>query len=714
MIKQLRNPALYSALFLLLSGSVLPILSAQQPPSSGNAETLHEGGQQYKEGNSLTSASDNTLIGKRGQDASNQGILKAIQSSKLNAFVAFFDNPVLGTQFEQFLSAPPETSEAAVTYQKNMAKIMDLLSPGNASKQNQDAAFNLLPKAAEFDSDANICNTIHDTVYAAASGRQEIQRYVEIAKELDQKLKLAQYNAQVAAESLTHASFAPSKTEQATYQQQQTIRDQAIMDPAKKEIADIQQSIQQNKMHMAMAESRTKFDFQLLIVQLFIQHRYEHVIIADRFYRALFNDGDQSLEKFQQMADQLGYNKEAGQAKLIASGNPNVSGALGTGNNSGVSAAGGTNGSGANVSPGGGGDGGAGSFSGVQAGVENLSVESAMNALSSGIKTTSRVVKSLGQLDALSNEIIHDVNEGVKSYKYLLDQNEVESATGQLISLWSKGRYLPSVTRLTQDEKRKSLTFAHLINKLINAGQAGSVDTITSTVAEMKKTASDFDDTAITAGVEAIKVGSSLHIAQARVAAAKGDMQTVQTEISRAAGIWPNNPEIKTFSADMTQISERVAPGARALSDFDQLYEQKNFRQIFDDKEKYIAVIGTTSPERKPKLQEVLSRMQNIETAIMKSQEIARHGDYAGAWEGLEIASVKYPDDQKLSQMRADLTIQAPDFVHDIRQAKSYEGKQEYGSALAWYLRSQSRYPMSDLSKEGIERVVKLILPDAT
>ena len=97
----------------------------------------------------------------------------------------------------------------------------------------------------------------------------------------------------------------------------------------------------------------------------------------------------------------------------------------------------------------------------------------------------------------------------------------------------------------------------------------------------------------------------------------------------------------------------------------------------------------------------------------MRSQEIDRRGDHAGAWEVLEIAFGRYPDDQKLSQSRADLTTQAPDFVHDIRKAKSFEEKKEYGSALAWYLRARNRYPMSDLSTQGIQRVVKKILPDA-
>jgi len=104
--------------------------------------------------------------------------------------------------------------------------------------------------------------------------------------------------------------------------------------------------------------------------------------------------------------------------------------------------------------------------------------------------------------------------------------------------------------------------------------------------------------------------------------------------------------------------------------------------------------------------------MMEVEKAIMKAQEVDRRGDHAGAWEGLETAFSKYPDDPKLSQMRADLTTQAPDFVHDIRQAKALEERKDYGSSLAWYLRSQNRYPMSDLSKQGIQRVVKQILPD--
>ena len=713
-MKKLLFPILAIAISCM---GALPI-SAEQPlaPPQGNAETIRESGQQYKQGNPLASAADNTLIGRSGMGASNLALQKSILNSKINTFIAFFNNPLAGTQFEQFLNAPAETSEAAQEYRKNMSKIMELLAPP-ASKANQDAAYLLLPKASDFESDANICTTIHDAVYAAANSRVQIQKLTEINEELEKKRSIAEHNNLLASRDMPLSDVPTGKSDKNNDANQQLER-QARMEPTKRALASISQTIEHNKMQIAVAEGQGKFQFQALILQLFVQRRYQHVIIANRFYRALFDDGDQSLESFQQMADKLGYNKQAGQAKLVAEGNPNIAGAVGSGGGRpGAGASTGSNGAGASVGNDyGGGEGSAFSLSGMQMGIQNLSVESLMNAVSSGMKTASRTFKSLSQIDGIANEIIRDVNEGVKSYKYLISQNEIESATAQLVSVWTKGQYLPSVQLIPLEEKRKSLKFAQLVNKLVNASQSGNIDTLASSVAEMKKEAADFDDTEIVANIQSVKLGSSMHVAQARVAASKGDLQTVQTEITRAAGIWPNNPEIQSFSTDMTKVSEKADPRVQALADFDQLYSQKNYRAIFEGIDRFgVAVAADDSglaESRKAKLREVRARMQEVETAIMKAQEVDRRGDHAGAWEGLEIAFAQYPDDPKLSQMRADLTTQSPDFVRDIRQAKSLEERKEYGSALAWYLRAQARYPLSDLAKQGVQRVVKQILPD--
>ena len=728
-------------LFLLFGSALCMSAGAQsQLAPQDNAKTIHETGQQYKQGNPLSSSADNTIIGRNGMEASNLALQKSILNSKINTFIAFFNNPLAGTQFEQFLNAPAATSEAAKIYRERINSIMDLLAPGNATKEHQDAAFALLAKASEFESDANICTTIHDAVYAAANSRVEIRKLTELNEVLEKQRKVAEFNNLQASRDRPLDNPPAQKNDVSNNNANQQIERQARMDPTKRELASIGQTIEHNKAQIAISEVQAKFQFQSLILQLFVQRRYQHVIIANRFYRALFDDGDQSLQSFQQMADKLGYNKAAGQAKLIAQAAPAATGATAGGgrggganvpvNNGGANAnagggasnnsAGSSATAGTSVSSGddeGGGGASAGSLSGMQFGIENVSVESLMNAVSSGMKTASRTFKSLSQLDGIANEVIRDVNEGVKSYEFLLSQNEMEAATAQLVSVWSKGQYLPSVQLLTQEQKRRSLKFAQLVNKLISSGQSGNMDVLTDAVVEIKREATDFDDSEILANIRSTKLASSMHVAQARIAASKGDLQTVQAEITRAAGIWPNNPELQSFSSDMSKLSEQADPRVRALSDFDQLYDQKNYRQIFQGIDKYAVAVATdgssSAPDRRDKLEKVKARMQEIEASIMRSQEIAKRDDYAGAWEGLEITFQKYPDDMKLSQMRADLTTQAPDFVHDFRMAKGAEDKKEYGSALAWYLRAQSRYPLSDLSKQGVQRVVRLIMPDA-
>ncbi len=108
-----------------------------------------------------------------------------------------------------------------------------------------------------------------------------------------------------------------------------------------------------------------------------------------------------------------------------------------------------------------------------------------------------------------------------------------------------------------------------------------------------------------------------------------------------------------------------------------------------------------------------MEQMQQVEESIIRSTEIEKHGDYAGAWEGVEKAVTAYPDDPKLNQLRAQLTTEAADFVRSIRTAEDLEKKDELGSSLAWYLKSQQIYPASEFAQEGIARVVKQILPDA-
>ncbi len=50
-----------------------------------------------------------------------------------------------------------------------------------------------------------------------------------------------------------------------------------------------------NSLKGGVSELQAKIEYQSLLVQLFVQRRFHHVVIGTRFYRALFGDGDSKL-----------------------------------------------------------------------------------------------------------------------------------------------------------------------------------------------------------------------------------------------------------------------------------------------------------------------------------------------------------------------------------------------------------------------------------
>jgi hypothetical protein len=183
----------------------------------------------------------------------------------------------------------------------------------------------------------------------------------------------------------------------------------------------------------------------------------------------------------------------------------------------------------------------------------------------------------------------------------------------------------------------------------------------------------------------------------------------MERELRSAAEIWPRNPALAEVG---NTISSQSDIQQTAMNDFDRLKSQKNYRQIYNDKMRFIAA-AALYPEKQKELADVLQHMGAVEGAMIKAREIAQRGDPAGAWESVEAAQKEFPGDSDLNQLRADLTTQAADFVQSLNQATEYEKKDQPGSALAWYLKARKKYPASQFAKEGIQRLSGQILPDS-
>ena len=310
----------------------------------------------------------------------------------------------------------------------------------------------------------------------------------------------------------------------------------------------------------------------------------------------------------------------------------------------------------------------------------------------------------------MANEVVRDVAEGVDAYNYLVDRGELDSATKRLSESFLVGEYLPPIRTLPRERKRLSLSYAQKANQLVSAIEVKDYSLAEKLVNEMDAMAKDFDNSKPMAAIQTAKTLAALHLAKAKNAAVGGDHITLETELKAATEIWPRNPQLADVAG---MIFSEGNVQNKALVDFDQLLSQKNYRQIFDDKERFIAAVAFDT-QRQEQLRQVLANMTEIESAIIRAQEIEKHGDPAGAWESVEVAFAKFPSDSKLNQVRADLTTKAADFVRALRRAQELEQKGQTGSSLAWFLKAQQEYPNSDFARKGVERLTKEILPDAT
>lgn len=627
------------------------------------------------------------------------------------------DNRLFRARFEKYLNAPPATSQADVAYRETITRILDLLSPGKATPQNIEAAFGLLKKASEYKDDANLCRTMSDAIHSARTSLKTIDRLKAENAVLERERKSAEWNNQMAARN-SALGLGSSTTNDPVRQESQRIERDARMASTKRVLADISQTIENNKLRIAMTELTTKGHLQALIMQYFATRRFEHVLIANRFYRAIYTDGDNSIDVYKTMIQSMPVNRDAGQAKITADFNPQVSAAGATADGGtgtpggGVSAGtdGASAGTGRKASTGGGGNAGAFSASGTRVGLENFSIESLTGGAATAAQTISKLVSSLSQIDSLANEAIRDVNEGVEAYKFLLEQGELNSATERLAETFALGEYMPSVRLLSREDKRRALKFTQMGNELLAALEVNDLTRAEKLVDEMSATAKDFNSSKPLAKIETAKTMSAMHLAKAKNAALSGDRAAMESELRAAAEIWPRNPALAEVGDN---IFKQTDVQQEALNELDRLAGQGDHRAIFKDSARFIAATALY-PERQEQLKTILTQMTEIEGAIQRAREIQQRGDAAGAWESIQEAADKYPDDNELNRLRADLASSgAATFVQSLNKASDLEARGELGAALAWYLDAHRQYPPSRFAQQHIDALAHRILPGA-
>ena len=540
------------------------------------------------------------------------------------------NNRIFMARFEKYLNAPEETAANDRQYQALISQILNLLAPANSSKpENVTAAFKLLTQASNFDSDARLSDSIADAVYTVWSAQRQQQRLIMANEALETERKRHEWNAkldgQTSALDRTTTNTTSGKNGKGSTSTT-TTKEVGSITPHLTRLTETMVRIKANDAKQEITEITAKVEYQALVVQLFLQRRFQHVLMATRFYRTIFADGDSKLNLGKDSKDL--FTKSSGMAPTV------------------------------------------------------------------------------GTLDSMANEAIRDTREGVRSFEFLLQSKELESATKRLGEAFTIGEYMPEIRTLARSKKRQALEFTQKTNQLISSIDVKDYTLAEKLVDELGKIAKDFDSSKPMAVIETNKVVARMRLAKARNAAMSGDKQALETELAAATEMWPRNPEL-------AEVSQKIfAQGdvqQRAISDFDQLLGQKSYRQIFENGARFIAATALY-PSRQTQLNQVMKDIQTIEAAILRAEEMKRQSNFAGAWESVEKIAGQFPDDSKLSQVRADLTTQAADFVRTLRGAQELEKREQVGSGLSWFLKAQKIYPASDFAREGIDRLKKKVI----
>ena len=238
-----------------------------------------------------------------------------------------------------------------------------------------------------------------------------------------------------------------------------------------------------------------------------------------------------------------------------------------------------------------------------------------------------------------------------------------------------------AVLGLESPLKEKVADFNASLDQMRNLIEARDFGNLEILLQKMKSSATDFDTTKPMAIVNGVKLESKMRLGKAKLAAQQGNLKLATEEFQMAAEAWPGNPDLQDKALAFFDTQDVKF---QALVEFDRLVEEQNYRTIFDKQLGFAPAIKGDA-KREEALKTALIAIKDAEMASEKANALMLNGDFFGAWEAIELASKKLPDDKKLNKLRADLSGRSAEFVSAINKAKGAEGRNEIGFSITWF-----------------------------
>lgn len=528
------------------------------------------------------------------------------------------NNRLFRARFEKYLAAPESPAAEDAAYRKVIDDILAAIAPTRSGGPDLPRAVSLLPIAAQSPIDAKLSDALANAIYTVWVSRKNSAELTK-ADAANQKA-LSDLNRN--ADLVNPAPKLPSARSLVNGTSSTKMPTVGVAADYVRRIAELDALRAAAATRRELTELESKLQYQSLVVQFFLQRRFEHVVMSCRIYRVLFGAVDQTIVLDKNSAASKSLSQGTGQSPTIS------------------------------------------------------------------------------MLDAMANEAIRDVDEGVKAFSYLISQNDLDSASNRLAEAFATGEYLARIRTLPRKEKQPVVGFVRDSNQLVGAMEVRDFRTAQALITKMKGTAGDFDGIKAQSKIEEATIASNLLIDKAKMSSLQGKAEDAAADLEKARSIWPTNPALAEFHG----VFERGGLQATSLKEMETLLNQKNYRAILADQARFSAAVSGI-PDLEKKLADVLAKVRQLDIAVTQSDQLAEAGDPHGAWEVMHKASLEAPADSEINRRLAALAGRASDLASSVGKAQRYEKTGELGPALTWYLKARSTYPLSQLAKEGIDRM---------
>lgn len=554
----------------------------------------------------------------------------------------------LAGQFSSYLVQTPAKIEEAAKYRQVLREILDTLDRGTkgSSKQQMSKAYHLLTVAKKYPQDSGICESLQNSL---AIARQSVlgsensthkigelkQKYAQLIKSMDFR------------ESGSNLEGATSTSPEGQAQQSAAQRGGAVASEQERARVELLAQMKEADLSGTVTERLGKWQFQAVLMQLFMQRRFEHCVIGCRFYNHLFNKGENQLK--------------------IKSGselNKFFSDTLG-------------------VDP-------------TVAGLDTLSNEMIGKSKSTADAVRNHIKRK--QIDAATRRMIeayvigehltpiHTFDPDMRNvmHQYIMDSKNLKDSVE--VKNWQEAEVYTSKLREQAND------FRHIKAVTAIAGYKNASDL---KVAEYKISMANQDR--ITADA-AIKEATEYWPTNPLIVQAKLDI------LGKIAEEGDKLNTLKNKRLEFEGLYRTKDFRNLTITEAGAYQEYFNAAKL---NERLPTVERDSYSNLHTQAKEVYDEILAITTVIQTAEGIADRSQHYEAWETIKLELNKdYQDKTKLREALNGFSSRASKFQDLFVEAHELEEGKNYGSALSCYLKAQTLFAKSKLAEDGIERLL--------